>query len=46
MRKGTSSACGSGVISRKPMAVIAAACSCPMEILRSISPSLPCVPPA
>ena len=43
---GASSTCGSGVISRMPMAVIEAACSCPIEILRIISPSLPCVPPA
>ena len=43
---GTSSACGSGVISCRPMAVIEAACSWPIDIFRIISPSLPCVPPA
>jgi hypothetical protein len=43
---GASSACGSGVISCSPMAVIDAAWSWPMDILRIISPSFPWVPPA
>ena len=43
---GASSTCGSGVISCMPMAVIDAACNCPIDILRIISPSFPCVPPA
>lgn len=34
------------MISRRPTVVMAPACSWPMAILRIISPSLPCVPPA
>ena len=43
---GVENTIGSGMMSCMPTLVIDAACSWPTPIFRSMSPSLPCVPPA